>query len=77
MQLTEREKEMLVLFGCFNRKQTHERLGRACMLITEPASKAATCNLRNKLHAIGDNRSYSKLYYRVLEELNNYGGDAV
>ena len=76
MQLTEREKEMLVLFGCFNRKQTHERLGRACMLITEPASKAAACSLRNKLHAIGNDRRYTKLYCRVLEELNNYSGDA-
>ena len=76
MQLTEREKEMLVLFGCFNRKQTHERLGRACMLITEPACKAAACSLRNKLHAIGNDRRYIKLYCRVLEELNNYSGDA-
>ncbi len=76
MQLTGKEKEMLVMFGCFNRKQTHERLGRACMLITEPTSKAAACSLRNKLHAIGNDRRYAKLYCQVLAELNNYSGDA-
>ncbi len=76
MELTGREKKMLVMFGCFNRKRTHERLGTACMLITEPVSKAAACSLRNKLHAIGNDRRYIKLYCRVLEELNNYSGDA-
>ncbi len=76
MELTGREKEMLVMFGCFNRKWTHERLGVACMLIMEPVSKAAACSLRNKLHAIGNDRRYIKLYCRVLEELNNYSGDA-
>ncbi len=28
LELTEIEKEILVLFDCFNRKRTHERLGR-------------------------------------------------
>lgn len=27
MELTMREKEMFVMFGCENRKLTHERLG--------------------------------------------------
>ncbi len=34
MELTMREKEMLVMFGCENRKLTHERLGLACACIT-------------------------------------------
>ena len=74
MKLTGREKEMFVMFDSLSRKQTHERLGRACKVITESVCKAA-CSLRNKLYAIGDDRWYIKLYCWVLEEFNNYSGD--
>lgn len=51
MKLTMREKEMLVMFGCENRKLTHQRLGLACICITDVLSKAAVnsaCSLTKK-----------------------------
>ena len=52
MKLTMREKEMLVMFGCENRKLTHQRLGLACICITDVLSKAAVNSLRNKISSI-------------------------
>ena len=43
MELTIREKEMLMMFGCMNRTNTHKRLGLACMTITDPLSKKLAC----------------------------------
>ena len=75
MKLTEREKEMLVMFGEFSRKETLERLGAACKLITDPDRKAVTCGLRYKVHKM-DGRLYTRIYCRVKEEWNKYSGDA-
>ena len=75
MKLTEREKEMLVMFGELGRKQTLERLGRACWLITDPGQKAVTCRLRYKVHEM-DGKTYTRIYCRVKEEWNKDSGDA-
>lgn len=52
MKLTMREKEMLVMFGCENRKLTHQRLGLACICITDVLSKAVANNLQNIINSI-------------------------
>lgn len=65
MELTMREKEMLVMFGCENQKLTHERLGLACDCITDALAKVATNSLRNKLNSISCDGRYIKMYHNV------------
>ena len=66
MKLTMREKEMLVMFGCENRKLTHQRLGLACICITDVLSKAAV----NKISSISCDERYIKIYHNVKEALD-------
>ena len=70
MNLTMREKEMLVMFGCKNQKLTHQRLGLACICITDVLSKEATNSLRNKINRISCDGWYIKIYHNVKEELD-------
>lgn len=69
MELTNREKEMLMMFGCMNRANTHKRLGLACMTITDPFYKGSVCSLRNKLANISCDIWYRHLYCRTKKEL--------
>jgi hypothetical protein len=69
MELTNREKEMLMMFGCINRTNTHKRLGLACMTITDPISKAAACSLRNKIYELPCDIWYRHIYCRTKEEM--------
>lgn len=70
MKLTIREKEMLIMFGCENRKLTHQRLGLACICITDVLSKAAVNSLRNKISSISCDKRYIKIYHNVKEALD-------
>lgn len=65
MKLTIREKEMLVMFGCENRKLMHQRLGLACICITDVLSKAAVNGLRNRISSISCDERYIKIYHNV------------
>lgn len=75
MKLTMREKEMLVMFGCANRKLTHQRLGLACICITDVLSKTAVNSLRNKISSISCDERYIKIYHNVKEALDCLSND--
>lgn len=70
MELTMREKEMLVMFGCENRKLMQERLGLACVCITDVLSKVAANSLRNKINNMPYDSWYIKMYCHAKEELD-------
>lgn len=70
MNLTMREKEMLVMFGCENQKLTHQRLGLACIWITDVLSKVAANRLRNKINNIPCDGWYIEMYHNAKEELD-------
>ena len=74
MELTMREKEMLVMFGDVNRVNTHKRLGVGCAYMTDPISKAAACSLRNKIYELPCDKWYTWLYCRTKEELSDLNG---
>ena len=76
MELTIREKEMLMMFGCMNRTNTHKRLGLACMTITDPISKAAAYSLKNKIFELPCDIWSRHIYCRVKNELNGITVDA-
>ena len=74
MELTMREKEILIMFGCPDRTNTHKRLAIGCSFITDPLSKAAACSLRNKIYELPCDRWYTWLYCRIKEELSELDG---
>ena len=74
MELSMREKEMLVMFGSIDRKATHTRLTRACTVITDGLYKAAACSLRNKLYELPSDKWYTEIYCRTKEELSDLNG---
>ena len=74
MELTMREKEILIMFGDTNRANTHKRLGMGCAYMIDPLSKAAACSLRNKIYELPCDKWYIWLYCRTKEELNDLNG---
>ena len=74
MELTMREKEMLIMFGDTNRANTHTRLTIGCVNMTDPISKAVACSLRNKIYELPCDKWYTWLYCRTKEELSNLNG---
>ena len=75
MNLTEREKEVLNVFGCMNYQATMKRLGLVCGLIVDPLTKANTCSLRNKLADLPCDIWYRHIYCRTREELCGVDGE--
>lgn len=76
MNLTQREKEVLNVFGCMNYEATMKRLGLACALMVDPLTKASAYSLRNKLADIPCDIWYRHLYCRNREELLAIDGRA-
>lgn len=70
-RLTDEEKEVLYVYGSPILKDTHKRLGMACVLMVDPVTKAATCSLRNKLAEMTCSLAYFHLYASVREELSD------
>lgn len=63
-------KKYLLCFGGESRKLTHERLGLACVCITDVLAKVAANSLRNKIYNLTCDRWYIKMYHCAKEELN-------
>ncbi len=70
-RLTDGEKEVLYIYGSPSLRDTHKRLGRACMLMVDPITKANACSLRNKLAEMTCQYSYYCMYASVREELGD------
>ena len=71
IRLTDGEKETLYVYGCPSLRNTHKRLGMACMLMVDPLSKANACSLRNKLAEITSQLEYYEMYAVAREELGD------
>ena len=70
MNLTEREKEVLNVFGCMNYQATMKRLGIVCALVVDPITKVSVCSLRNKLAELPCDIWYRHIFCRTREEMN-------
>lgn len=61
---------MLVMFGYENRKLKHQRLGLACICITDVSTKVEVISLRNIINSISCDEWYIKMYHNVKETLD-------
>lgn len=78
MELSMREKEMLVMFGSERRLDTHKRLQNAIPYMTDSLYKVAATALWNKLYNDISDDQYILMYWRTRAELSDirYSGDA-
>ena len=70
MNLTEREKEILNVYGCMNYQETMKRLGFAIALMVDPLTKVSACSLRNKLAHLPCDIWYRHVFCRIREEIS-------
>lgn len=78
MELSTREKELIVIFGSEKRLDTHKRLQNVIPYMTDSLYKVAATALWNKLYnSISDNQ-YILMYRHTRAETSDirYSGDA-
>ena len=78
MELSMREKELLIMFGSERRFDTHKRLQNAIPYMTDSLYKVAAVDLWNKLYNTISDSQYMLMYWRTRAELSGiwYSGDA-
>lgn len=78
MELSMREKELLIMFGSERRLDTHKRLHHAIPYMTDSLYKTAATALWNKLYNEISDEQYIFMYWRTRNELSDirYSGDA-
>lgn len=78
MELSMREKELLVMFGSERRLDTHKRLQNAISYMTDSLYKVSATALWNKLYNNISDSQYVLMYWRTQVELSGirYSGDA-
>ena len=78
MELSMREKELLIMFGSERRLDTHKRLQNAIPYMIDSLYKVAATALWNKLYNNISDSQYIRMYWRTRAELSGirYSGDA-
>ena len=78
MELSMREKELLIMFGSERRFDTHKRLQNAIPYMTDSLYKVAATGLWNKLYNNISDGQYMLMYWRTRAELSEirYSVDA-
>lgn len=69
MELSMKEKELLVMFGSERRLDTHNRLQNAIPYMTDSLYKVAATALWNKLYNKISDSQYMLMYWRTRAEL--------
>ena len=77
MELSMREKELLIMFENERRLDTHKRLQNAIPYMTDFLYKVAATDLWNKLYNNISDSQYMLMYWRTRAELSEirYSGD--
>lgn len=77
MELSMREKELLVMFGSERRLDTHKRLQNAIPYMTHSLYKVTATALWNKLYNNISDSQYMLMYWHTRAELSGvrYSGD--
>lgn len=78
MELSMREKELLIMFGSERRLDTHKRLQNAIPYITDSLYKVSATSLWNKLYNNISDEQYILTYWSIRAELYgiSYSRDA-
>lgn len=78
MELSMREKELLIMFGSERRLDAHKRLQNAIPYMTDSLYKVAATALWNKLYNNISDSQYVLMYWCTRAELSDiwYSGDA-
>lgn len=78
MELSMREKELLIMFGSERRLDTNKRLQNAIPYMTDSLYKVDAVALWNKLYNNISDSQYILMYWRTRAELSGicYSGDA-
>ena len=70
MELSMREKELLIMFGSERRLDTHKRLQNAIPYMIDSLYKVAATALWNKLYNNISDSQYIRMYWRTRAELS-------